>query len=76
MRKELDLETYHKIDESFYMQKAAELQLMVDQIEEVESRLHVLNERLADRYSVVFHRWQKDARWLNRKLHRSFSSNS
>lgn len=75
MRQELDLETYHTIDESFYMQKAAELQLMIDQIQEAESRLHVLNERLAARYSVVFLRWQKDARWLNRKVNGSLSSN-
>jgi hypothetical protein len=68
MKNNLDLETFNAIDETFYLQKVAELCIMLEQIDELGNRLRLFNERLTSEYTLVFRQWSRDARWLNRKL--------
>ncbi|MGC3947968.1 MAG: hypothetical protein QM762_26245 [Chryseolinea sp.] len=68
MRNNLDLETFNTIDESFHMEKIAELTFMLQQIDDMSDRLRRLDNFLVYEYQRVFKLWEKDARWLNNRI--------
>jgi hypothetical protein len=57
------------INQFFYMQRAEELKLILEQFEEAKANLTTANLRMNEKYTSTYHQWKKDVRWLNAHLH-------
>ena len=53
-------------DESYYLAKAAELNVLMDQLKEAFASLEDVQARVCLHYESIFKCWQRDVRWLNR----------
>ena len=62
------LTVHQNINESYYMQKAAELRLLIEQLEDAQNKLESVQLRIAEHYRGIYWTWRKDVRWLSRHL--------
>lgn len=67
-RKEIGL--HSQVDQFYYMTKAEEIKILLEQVEENRKRQDLLCARLANKYSETFMQWQKDARWTSLYINR------
>lgn len=70
-----DMVIHSKLDQFYYMTKAEELTLLLDQCEGVKYQLDAMMNRMDLTYSEVFNRWRHDARLLNSYLMRKSDEN-
>ncbi len=56
---------HNQVDQFYYMTKAEEIKYLLDQVEENKKRQEQLCAKLTTKYSEIFIRWQKDARWTS-----------
>lgn len=57
----------YRINDSFYLEKIEELQVLVEQLEGVYERFSLLQDKIEQEYKSVFCCWQADVRWLSRQ---------
>ena len=61
--------TLHKeIDQSFYMQKESELNLLVNRMEELIKQAQCVHEIIESNYQSTFTQWRRDYIFLHRYL--------
>lgn len=65
-----DLALHEKVNQFFYMEKVAELRVLSDRIEELRSRLNILEASASNCYQLVSERLTSDQAWLS--SHRAF----
>jgi len=63
-----------RIDDSFYMQREAELQILKEQLEEARKRALSVESKLIHYYNDTYHRWRTDVRWVKRECKKSKES--
>ncbi len=63
-----DLVLHQQVNQFFYMQKAEELKMLLDQFDDLRKSLESLTCRIDENYSLCFAQWRKDVRWLNTYL--------
>ncbi len=68
LRKHNTLTVHQHINESYYMQKEAELKLLKEQLEESKMKLEATQSRINEHYKNAFFIWRKDVRWLNQYI--------
>lgn len=56
------------INQFFYMQRAEEIRMVLEQYEEARMKLEAATNWLNENYASTYHQWRKDARWLNTYL--------
>jgi hypothetical protein len=61
---ERDLIVHNRIDQFFYMEKAAEVRVLYGRIEEFRTRLNILQASIEVCYEVVRERLNADKAWL------------
>jgi len=54
------------INEFYYMQKAEELKILREQLQEAPIKLEILQERVCKHYKEIFCTWRHDMRLLNK----------
>lgn len=59
------IQVHQHVNQFYYMQKAAELSMLHEQLTQVMEKQLALNDLIDVIYPDVFVQWQKDARWLN-----------
>jgi len=64
-----DLNVHRSINRFYYLQKAEELKILLEQMEESDRRLKLIAERIKIHYSEIFCTWRKQVRALSRHLH-------
>lgn len=57
------------INQFFYMQRIEEIRMVLEQFVEAKMKLEAATSWLDENYVSTYHKWRKDARWLNRHLH-------
>jgi hypothetical protein len=62
---------HHEINQFYYMQKAEELKLLIENFEAAMQRQEKVRAALENSYNEVFCKWQKDARKLSAFIFRS-----
>lgn len=65
------LEVHQRINQSYYMQQAAELRLLTEQLEEAALRIEIIQERIGAHYQRIHPVLQHDIRWLEVHLRSS-----
>lgn len=60
---------HFNINQFFYMQRAEELRMMVEQFRENGAESEAAARRMDESYVATYHQWRKDIRWLNTYLH-------
>jgi hypothetical protein len=63
-----DIMIHHHINQFFYMQKIAELKILVDQKQEVKQHLNNIDHFIQSQYNLVLVEYQRDIQWLEVKL--------
>lgn len=56
------------INQFFYMQRAEELKIILEQFEEAKANLETATLRMNEKYTSTYYQWKKDVRWLNTHL--------
>lgn len=62
------LTVHQTVNQFYYMQKAEELKLLQAQLEETQKKLELIQKRIYEHYLETYHKWRRDALWLNRFL--------
>ena len=62
-----EFRVHQKVDQFYYMQKRAELLVLVEQFEELQERLDRTNQWLDNTYVETFDHWRDDLLWLHRR---------
>lgn len=68
--REKSLEVHHHINQFHYLEKVAELKILLDQHQALEMKMDKLAERLECESKKAYLQWRKDIRWLN-SMHRN-----
>jgi hypothetical protein len=63
----------YRINDSYYLEKKEELQVLLQQLEGAYARLSQLQDKIEQEYKVVFCNWQADMRWLNHHISQHIS---
>jgi len=63
----------YRINDSYYLEKKEELQVLLEQLEGAYARLSLLQDRIEQEYKGVFCSWQADMRWLNHHIGQQIS---
>lgn len=63
--REKNLEIHHRINQFHYLEKAAELKILLDQYEAMEMKLNQLAARMECESKKAYRQWRKDIRWLH-----------
>lgn len=71
LSKHNSLEIHQQISQSYYMQKAAELRLLTEQLQEAALRCEIIQGRIGAHYERVHSVLQDDIRWLEVHLRSS-----
>lgn len=69
LNRERSYRVHQQVDQFFYMQKSAELSLLIQHYEELQEQIDQIDEWVEEKYVEVFNRWKKDARWLGKNLY-------
>lgn len=69
LRKHHNIPVHSHINQFYYMQKIEELKLLQQQLSDAAKRMKFVQDLCDEKYNEIFHRWSKDARWLNRYQH-------
>lgn len=56
---------HQRINHFYYMQKAAELTLLCEQLNETQEKLSAIASRVDEQYGCIFSNWKRDIRWLH-----------
>ncbi len=80
LTKQLDrdknIQLHNHINQFHYLEKTAELKILIDQHLTTEKKLNQLSDRLECEYKKVCYQWSKDIRWMNSIQRRELKSNS
>lgn len=68
LEKEKSLHVHRQIDITYYLQKAAELQELNEQLVASKGDQNYLQQRICLHYVPAYCRWKKDVRWLARQI--------
>lgn len=60
-----NIDVHRRVNQFFYMQKSAELELIVTEMNELFEKQKRLQHLLDVLYPEAFIHWQRDARWIN-----------
>ena len=66
LNKHDEFRIHQKVDQFYYMQRRAELLILIEQFEELQERLNRTNRWIDDKYSDTFDQWRTDLLWLHR----------
>jgi hypothetical protein len=58
------LKAHQRIDESYYLEKAEELELLTEQLHNAHRVLETVRARACLHYKDIYDMWRKDIRWL------------
>lgn len=61
-----DFRIHRHVDQFYYMEKKAEMRLLLDELKELNDRLSRTSQWLDLKYREVLCRWCEDRRWINR----------
>lgn len=64
LEKTREFKVHRHISQFYYMQKATELNVLREQLEETQQKISLLASRINEEYSNIFNRWSHDIRWL------------
>jgi hypothetical protein len=67
LNKHDEFRIHQKVDQFYYMQKRAELLMLVEQFEELQERLDRTNQWIDNTYVETFDHWRMDRLWLHRR---------
>jgi hypothetical protein len=59
------LNIHRRVNQFYYMQKAAEFKVLLERLSEAERRLDWLAKCIEQEYTIAFNHWRNDLRWLN-----------
>jgi hypothetical protein len=69
LRSNNTLYIHQNINESYYLEKEAELVLLKEQLDEAFLNMQHLQRRVCHHYKDIYGTWRKDIQWLSRHLH-------
>ncbi len=60
-----ELVIHNRVNHSYYMQKAEELKILKEQLDDAEERFAALENLICNHYIEAYANWRRDVRWLN-----------
>jgi hypothetical protein len=63
-----DLSIHNTISHSYYMEKAEELKIIKEELQQAQARLERIQNLVCGHYADVYSNWRRDIRWLNSYL--------